>query len=277
MVSNNQLYFTAVDSHGYELWVTDGTANGTHLVKDICTAIGGHIPGPQPLCMLRDKFFFVANDSIHGSEPYVTDGTANGTHMLRDVCPGTCGTPVTVAGYYNGKVYFSMSDSVGYRLYVTDGTTDSTYSLETTASVSYANTTGYTYDFCVFNGALYFTGDFDNEGDELWRITAPNTGIKQVNTGNTALLNLYPNPASQYTMVQWKAQPDARITVEVMNMLGQTMQLPTPARQETTTGYMKMKINTQDFAPGLYLVKVTQVNPLGLRTVSHGKMEILRY
>src|ERR1035438_5755192 len=33
---NNKLYFGATDSvHGYELWVSDGTANGTYMLKDI--------------------------------------------------------------------------------------------------------------------------------------------------------------------------------------------------------------------------------------------------
>ncbi len=38
---DNQLYFTADDSeNGNELWVSDGTSEGTQLVKDINPGIG---------------------------------------------------------------------------------------------------------------------------------------------------------------------------------------------------------------------------------------------
>ena len=52
-------FFAATDNaNGEELWVTDGTKEGTHLVKDIVPGVGSS--NPSNLGRLNDKVLFAA-------------------------------------------------------------------------------------------------------------------------------------------------------------------------------------------------------------------------
>src|SRR5204862_7118993 len=59
------LYFNVLDdTHGRELWKTDGTAGGTSLVKDIDPGVRSS--GPQDLIAFQGSLFFTASDQDHG-------------------------------------------------------------------------------------------------------------------------------------------------------------------------------------------------------------------
>lgn len=77
-------YFSAIDGdHGEELWVTDGTTEGTRMVKDINPGLA--TSDIQWLTRFNDKVVFTANDGENGYEPWISDGTEAGTHMLKDI------------------------------------------------------------------------------------------------------------------------------------------------------------------------------------------------
>ncbi|MFO1151158.1 MAG: ELWxxDGT repeat protein [Alsobacter sp.] len=83
----DKLFFSAKTSaEGAELWVTDGTASGTHLVSDIFTGPGSS--APYGLKAVGGQLYFSATDPDHGYELWVTDGTASGTRLAADVSPG---------------------------------------------------------------------------------------------------------------------------------------------------------------------------------------------
>src|SRR6185436_2152545 len=78
-----RVLFSADDGvHGREPWVSDGTAAGTHLVKDLVA--GRYDSYLGPVVAYRGAFFFTA----HGDEPFValwrTDGTEAGTVPVID-------------------------------------------------------------------------------------------------------------------------------------------------------------------------------------------------
>lgn len=78
-------YFAADDgTHGEELWVTDGTAAGTKMVKDIFPgATGSNITW---ITRFNDKVVFAATDSEDtGNEVWISDGTEDGTYMVADI------------------------------------------------------------------------------------------------------------------------------------------------------------------------------------------------
>jgi ELWxxDGT repeat protein len=75
--------FVADDGHfGRELWATDGTAGGTHLLADLCPGSCGFIVR-DPLVVDGDLAFFVTYDSAAASRTlWRTDGTTRGTAPL---------------------------------------------------------------------------------------------------------------------------------------------------------------------------------------------------
>ena len=85
---NDQLYFAASDGeNGRELWVTDGTTEGTTLVADINSGDGSS--SPSSLTEFNDKLYFSASDGENGRELWVTDGTTEGTTLVADINPGS--------------------------------------------------------------------------------------------------------------------------------------------------------------------------------------------
>ncbi len=102
---------------GIELWVTDGTEDGTKLVKDINTeamTLGtGSASIDQMVNFYNEKLFFQAWTVEYGSEPWATDGTEEGTYLIKDTDPTVVdgkgvGGMVSCPGVYpyNGKVYY---------------------------------------------------------------------------------------------------------------------------------------------------------------------------
>jgi len=88
--SRRLIYFGAADSvSGVELWRTDGTTDGTWIVKDIN-------PGPAARAVgfttVHGTTYFQANDGVTGLELWRTDGTAAGHHARGDLMPGSWGS-----------------------------------------------------------------------------------------------------------------------------------------------------------------------------------------
>ena len=88
---NNQfIFFEAFNpAYGYEIWKTDGTNNGTSLLKDIT-------PGPTGTYTylyteFNHELFFIAQNSLNGKELWKTDGSPAGTRLVKDIIPGPVG------------------------------------------------------------------------------------------------------------------------------------------------------------------------------------------
>ena len=127
-LGNGLLLFTAT-SDGTEphrqLWVTDGTAAGTHLVRT------ENYDGFTPMFLAslgNGRAVFNANRGL-GQELWVTDGTEAGTFQLKDIYPGVSGStqnssfPENFTPIGNGRLLFDASDAThGDELWVTDGT-----------------------------------------------------------------------------------------------------------------------------------------------------------
>jgi ELWxxDGT repeat protein len=94
-LGNVLIFVGFTPEHGYELWRSDGTEQGTWLLRDIwpgprngieCGEAAPVVPG---FAVLGDKVLFKANDGVTGLEPWVTDGTPEGTRLLKDTVPGS--------------------------------------------------------------------------------------------------------------------------------------------------------------------------------------------
>jgi ELWxxDGT repeat protein len=116
------VYFTATDGiHGRELWRTDGTSGGTHLVIDIRPGLEGS--DPADLTEINGVIYFSAADGASGRELWRSDGTAAGTTRVADIQPGQFGSNPSSFAVLAGVLYFSADDGVaGRELWKSDGT-----------------------------------------------------------------------------------------------------------------------------------------------------------
>ena len=183
----NRLFFAASDKiggrlfHGDELWVSDGTTDGTMLVKNIRPGGGCHAPGLCPIvgspplgskprmisdvdgealfyafaerqsglwksdgtedgtellkvidiqsgaesAVINESLFFVGANGVDGREIFKSDGTQKGTMLVKDNVPGNDRSfrprDLSVADH---SLYFLQSDSVRTALWKTGSTTD---------------------------------------------------------------------------------------------------------------------------------------------------------
>jgi len=96
-VVGNKLFFTANDgSSGQELWVSDGTPDGTRLVKDIRLGAAGS--SPRELTGVGNQVVFWANDGLFGEELWISDGSTAGTRQLVNLNPGPASATALQAG-----------------------------------------------------------------------------------------------------------------------------------------------------------------------------------
>jgi ELWxxDGT repeat protein len=164
VVYNNLLYFAANDGvHGNELWVTDGTEMGTHMVKDINPGNGSSsLIYPT---VFGDKMYFRANDGTNGNELWVTNGSENGTQLFKDIWPGVNSADPQDLVVLNNKMFFGAASSTGYGFWVSDGTASGTVMLKQVWLFFFGDDKRH---ITAFNGRVYFRADDGYYGNELW-------------------------------------------------------------------------------------------------------------
>ena len=82
------LYFTALDpALGTELFISDGSAEGTRLLREIFPGNAPFGPAPTQLTAFGDRVLFTADDGKNGRELWLSDGTEAGTALLIDLNP----------------------------------------------------------------------------------------------------------------------------------------------------------------------------------------------
>jgi ELWxxDGT repeat protein len=219
------LFFTAVgpsDNYfGRELYVSDGTTNGTYMVQDINPGVADSTP--LYLHDANGELWFSATTAAAGRELWRSDGTSPNTEIVNDYTPGSGGSnPISMvyqtAGVfvhydtYNYIVYFPDSGPVEYRgnnlylgsplvagdgyLYFSRANAGFNYELwqinTTTRAVTLLqeinpSAGSYPTALTFLNGSLYFTANDGTNGQEPWLATfnpvVSISGLPGSNTG----------------------------------------------------------------------------------------------
>lgn len=175
--AGNNLYFRANNgTNGYELFKTDGTENGTFMVKDISTGNSDALNESVFFAEYNDVLYFKANDGVSGSELWRSDGTEAGTYLLKDINANSGNSFFSTNAYnwcipsrkqhtiFNNILYFKAFDGSSYKIWRTNGTN--------TGTVPTAITQSGIIDFEIIdsnNNNLFIWSDLDY-GDipKLW-------------------------------------------------------------------------------------------------------------
>ncbi len=112
----------------HELWKSDGTEEGTVLVKDINSGSG--TSSPRFLTAVGDTLYFSADEGVNGFELWRSDGTVAGTVLVQDINPSGNSFPRSLTAV-GDMLYFSADDGVNDReLWKSDGTEAGTVLLQ---------------------------------------------------------------------------------------------------------------------------------------------------
>ena len=167
------VYFAgSVGLSGVELWRTNGTAQGTVMVKNINPNGSSN---PQQFCVANGLLFFTANDGIHGKELWKTDGTAQGTVLVKDVRPGPEGSLSRNMVSIGNLVLFGEEFDVSHKgLWRSDGSAAGTVKVNDTPPV---------YDIYdgteVINGIYYY-----RTFNQIWRSDGSTKGTYMIYNQN---------------------------------------------------------------------------------------------
>ncbi len=211
-VSGDRLYFSessfAPGSPG-TLYSTDGTANGTQLVRNfVSVATGCYFEGcagwpPGDFVSFGGLTYFIASDGISGLELWRTDGTTPGTTQVKDICPGTCSAfsishdPENPQLHVmNSRLVFVADDGVhGRELWTSDGTEAGTRLVKDIDPGPLDSTFG--VGMTVAGNAVFFRADDGEHGWELWRSDGTEGGTMLVADTNPGKANSVPDEITQ--------------------------------------------------------------------------------
>lgn len=167
----NQLFFSAFDggTNGNELFVSNGTTNGSSMLKDI------HLKGSSnvsEITVAGDYLFFSATNGSdpfnatteRGYEPWVSDGTASGTKRYADIYAGYGSSyPKNFVGAGNAAFFIADIDSRGEELYRAIGNSILSR-LEVRSNIFDSDVRNMT----AVGDRLFFTADDGSTGQELY-------------------------------------------------------------------------------------------------------------
>lgn len=175
----NELYFCARSSLavGYELWKTNGTPEGTILVKDINTT-EQYSSFPKDLVVYNDQLYFVAEYPENHTNIFVTDGTTEGTQLFFDINPGNSGQTGELTVCNNLIFFKGYTADLGLELYRTNGFSEGTFMLKNISTEG--DGVNHSEEMISYNNELYFKGSSIEYGDELWKSDGSSDGTVQV-------------------------------------------------------------------------------------------------
>ncbi len=237
---SDRLYFSNFDTiKGEDIWVSDGTLEGTKFVKNI-SASGEKSKINFTSVIVNEKVLFIHEDQKYLNSLWITDGTEVGTHKLsvelRDL-----NRMFYTDNVYNNILYFrEMSNDNTIRLWQTDMTEEGTNIIMPKDQKNDIHV-HQNFSFQVdYKNHIYFFADYYGEGQQLYRI--PNIITSVENTEQPELMTVYPNPAKDYVQLEL-TKP---MQLSIINSTGKKVK----EYGEVIDG----KLNIAEIIPGVYFV-----------------------
>ena len=180
-IFNDEVYFTAIFnsggiSLGRELFRTDGTEDGTNLVRDINPQ--EESSSPRILGEADGALFFSADDGTDGRELWRTSG--GGATLVEDINPGSGSSlSFTRAAELDGELYFAADDgSDGEELWKADR-----FGAELVEDIHPSGSSS-PDRLITIGDEIFFYADDGKNGRELWKTDGTTTSlVKDINLG----------------------------------------------------------------------------------------------
>jgi ELWxxDGT repeat protein len=183
-VFQERLFFSGRDyDHRRELWISDGSESGTHLLADLRPRESQFSLGSWPLDLTPagDRLFFTADDGPHGRELWITDGSKAGTRMVADVAPGELPSAgfVSFTAALGNRIFLFLSEH-GFdpKPWISDGTQEGTLRLADVGPVS--GSVQCAASTLAANGLVWFVAFEPTSGCEPWVSDGTPSGTRRL-------------------------------------------------------------------------------------------------
>lgn len=175
-LNDNLLLFSLYDGnilYGEELWSSNGTIEGTTIVKDINVGTNSSTPynyidNKNQFAVYNGKAYFNAYDGS-SNKLFVSDGTSTGTNAVSSLSPSNIyPTPY--------GLFFSSYSIYGSELYKSDGTAAGTKLIADIYNGTFSsNPNNFYYD----KNLLYFTATNASNGTEIFALKLCDNDLNQ--------------------------------------------------------------------------------------------------
>ncbi|MBI4584720.1 MAG: hypothetical protein HY717_11960 [Planctomycetes bacterium] len=154
----------------YQLWISDGTLQGTLTLADIENWEGLLESGGAAT---KERFFFPAFSSGFGHELWASDGTPEGTQMVKDILTGPMSSSPGGFTAVGDKVAFNAG-----QLWFSDGTPDGTQAMLVDFNIKPGQNNCGARGLCSVGDRVFFISECGEEVEVLWASdgTAEGTG-----------------------------------------------------------------------------------------------------
>ncbi len=195
VVVGNLVYFGIYNAtQGAELCRSDGTLEGTYLLKDIRPGSGSS--EPAEFRAAGKWLYFTADDGKKGREIWRTDGTAKGTRLVVETSRGSGSTQPEDFTADGEAIYFLGGQySPGGDLWRTDGTKKGTVRLTVPEQKGVGGlllSRGYPQPIAAIGNRVYFHVGHPKYGSELWSSDGTAKATKLVIDAERGLSSSYP-------------------------------------------------------------------------------------
>ncbi|NJK98013.1 MAG: hypothetical protein HC905_26670 [Bacteroidales bacterium] len=216
-------FFANGPTYDMGMYVTDGTENGTKLVKQINASVSnvvasdkliyfvyensslfisdGTFEGTKPLAKFRSinkiincngTIYFTADDQIHGLELWKTDGTTAGTKLVKDIAYGLLSSQIVSWKSLGDKLILFANDGInGIEPWVSDGTEAGTKMIKDINQASGIEEYASEITLYQVNNYINFAADNGVNGVEFWSTNGTAEGTQMLKDINEVMVTQY--------------------------------------------------------------------------------------
>ncbi len=175
------LYFAGGYGSDTHLWKSDGTQNGTSIVKEINSSGGSN---PNSFTANENLFWFFATDDTGQRGLWQSDGTGDGTQLIKELGdPGQLG--IVATANVQAKLFFVIRNNTTqqFELWTSDSSEGGTNKIQDIGPIAQnANAPQVT----AFGALLAFVIDDGVHGRQLWTSDGTADGTDMLTTLGTS-------------------------------------------------------------------------------------------